>query len=87
MVTAPPAKRPTSGDLDGQQQADRSGAAKAYSIATKVMTIAIGMSLPGFLGWWADDHLGTTPWVMMGGFAFGFWYGLWRLMNLSPRQP
>ena len=64
--------------------ADRSAIAKAYNLATRVMGIALGMSLPGFLGWWVDGHLGTTPWLMVCGFVFGFWYGLWRLIHLSP---
>lgn len=41
------------------------------------------MLTPGFLGYWADSSWGTSPGLMLIGFAFGFVYGLWRLIALG----
>lgn len=46
------------------------------------------MLIPGFLGYWADSALGTTPVLLLIGFTFGFAYGLWRLTTLGkPPRP
>ncbi|TWT48849.1 hypothetical protein Pla111_06250 [Botrimarina hoheduenensis] len=49
------------------------------------------MLVPGFLGYWLDGRLGSGPVLLLLGFAFGFTYGLWQLINLAkqrePSQP
>lgn len=62
--------------------------AAAYRWASRCFSIVIGMLVPGFLGYWADTRFGTTPVLLMLGFAAGFAYGLWRLVSLlTPANP
>jgi F0F1-type ATP synthase assembly protein I len=62
---------------------DRLPLAKAYQRATRVVTVAAGMVLPGLLGYWADSRLGTGALLTIAGFALGMTYGLYDLVRLG----
>lgn len=64
-----------------------SSIARAYQVSSRVVSIAMAMFIPGFLGYWADSALGTTPILLLIGFVFGFAYGLWRLANYGKPRP
>ncbi len=57
--------------------------AKAYQAASRCASIAMGMVIPGFLGYWLDAWPGISPWLTFAGFALGFAYGVWRLALLG----
>lgn len=56
---------------------------RGQRLASRCVSIAIGMLTPGFLGYWLDTRLGTEPLLLLIGFAAGFAYGLWRLTLLG----
>ncbi len=50
---------------------DRSPVAKAYQWATRIMVVSLEMVLPGLVGHWLDERLGTVVLLMLLGFALG----------------
>lgn len=50
---------------------DRSAQAIAFEWAARVMTIALEMVVPGLLGYWLDQRLGTRVLFLLLGFALG----------------
>lgn len=50
---------------------DRSAQAIAYEWAARVMTISLEMVVPGLLGYWLDQRLGTKAVFLLCGFALG----------------
>ena len=62
---------------------DRMALARAYSRATSVATIAIGMAAPPLVGHFADNRFGTKIVFTVLGAAFGLTYGIWHLMKLA----
>jgi F0F1-type ATP synthase assembly protein I len=62
---------------------DRLPFAKAYQRATRVVTIALGMVVPGLLGVWVDSRLGTRAVFTIVGFALGMTYGIVELVRMS----
>jgi F0F1-type ATP synthase assembly protein I len=68
----------------------RSSVAMAAHWATRVMTIALEMVLPGVLGIWLDRRLGTAFVFTLLGFGLGMTVGLWHVIRIgaaNPRQP
>ena len=61
----------------------RSMIIRGQRLASRSVSIAIGMLTPGFFGYWLDTRLGTEPALLMVGFTAGFAYGLWRLILLG----
>lgn len=51
------------------------------------MVAALGMVLPGLVGYWADTRLGTRPVLTILGFALGMTYGIWELVRMGRRRP
>lgn len=66
---------------------DRSRLAQAYGIASLGLTVAIGMVVPGLLGYWLDSKLGTKAVFTILGFGLGMTLGITQLVRLArPRD-
>lgn len=50
---------------------DRSAQSIAFGWASRVMTISLEMVVPGLLGYWLDQRLGTKVVFLLLGFALG----------------
>jgi len=61
----------------------RSRSAVAYGLASRGMSIALEMVVPGLIGYFLDQRLGTRVWLTIGGFGLGFVLGLLHLIRLS----
>ncbi len=70
METGPPDNRPPA-------------IVRAHRIASRCLSIAMGMVIPGFFGYWLDAWLGVLPLFTLVGFSFGFAYGIWQLTQLG----
>jgi F0F1-type ATP synthase assembly protein I len=51
------------------------------------MAVALGMVLPGLVGYWVDTRLGTRAVLTILGFALGMTYGIWELVRMGRRRP
>jgi len=58
---------------------DQSRLGKYYAMAQ----VGMEMVVPIFVGWWADEKLGSRPWLLVLGVILGFGLGLWHLIALS----
>lgn len=63
--------RPTAGPDDAEAADGRSAMAKATEWVSRIITISLGMVLPGLAGYWLDTKLGTLPLFLLVGFALG----------------
>ena len=45
--------------------------------------VGIEMVVPIGLGWWADEQLGSAPWLLVVGVVLGFVLGIWHLVVLT----
>jgi len=62
--------------------------AKATAAASRAMTVALEMVLPGVLGLWIDERLGTRILFMVLGFTFGLTLAIWHLLKMAkPVRP
>ena len=50
---------------------------------SRVTTISLEMALPGLLGHWADQKLGTGMVLLVLGVLLGLGAGMWHLMLLT----
>jgi len=66
---------------------DRAPLTRAYDRATRGMTVAIGMVVPGLAGHYLDDRLGTRVVFTIFGFAIGLAFGVWQLVRLASSRP
>jgi len=57
--------------------------AQAAAWASRVMTVALEMVLPGVLGIWIDRQLGYKAAFTLVGFGIGFSVALWHLLQLT----
>lgn len=74
----------------GEGADDRTAIAKAAEWVSRIMTISLGMVLPGLAGYWLDTWLGTKVVFMLIGFALGGVFAAVQLMTLAKvvnRQP
>jgi hypothetical protein len=62
---------------------DRSPTAAAYSWASRILSVSWEMVVPGLIGVWLDQRLGTVCAFTMLGFVGGMTYGLWHLIRIS----
>ena len=62
---------------------DRAPLARAYDRATRGITVAIGMVVPGLVGYYLDSHLGTRALLTILGFGAGVTFGIWQLLHLT----
>jgi F0F1-type ATP synthase assembly protein I len=63
--------RPSNGPDDAEAADGRSAMAKATEWVSRIITISLGMVLPGLAGYWLDMRLGTIPLFLLVGFALG----------------
>ena len=61
----------------------RSPMAKAAAAASRAMTVAVEMVLPGVLGFWIDKRLGTWILFTILGFVFGLTLAIWHLLKMT----
>lgn len=66
-----------------QNRDGRSSLARGYALASRVMSIGITMALPAGLGYWADNQLRTSPWLLLGGTILGFALAMIELISLA----
>ena len=69
------------------QPGSRSAVAVGVEWAAKVTTIAVGFSLPAFIGFGFDRWLGSTPVATMIGIVLGFVSGLLQTIRLASNLP
>ena len=60
--------------------------AQAAAWASRGMTVALEMVLPGLLGIWIDRQLGYKAAFTLVGFGIGFSVALWHLLQLTKNQ-
>lgn len=65
---------------------DRAPLVRAYGRASRGIGVAIGMVVPGLVGYYLDTRWGTRPWIMMAGFAVGVTLGIAQLVRMT-REP
>ena len=61
--------------------------AQAAAWASRVMTVALEMVLPGVAGIWIDRKLGWIAICTVVGFGLGFSVALWHLLRLTRQSP
>jgi len=54
--------------------------------SSRLTAIALEMVLPGLLGYWVDQKLGTGILLLILGVAVGFTAGLWNLIKLTKKK-
>ena len=64
---------------------DRSPAAKAMSVVSQIMTIALSGILPVAVGYGLDNWLQTKPWLLILLGLFGFATAIYQLVRLVKR--
>jgi len=56
--------------------------AVAMEWVSQITTVAVMMVLPAWGGYWADEKLGTNPWLLMLGAGGGLVLGMMQLLRL-----
>ncbi|MFG0332691.1 MAG: AtpZ/AtpI family protein [Maioricimonas sp. JB049] len=51
--------------------------------AARVSSIAMTMAVPPALGFWADRHWGTAPWLVIAGACLGFAVAMLEVFKLA----
>jgi F0F1-type ATP synthase assembly protein I len=64
-----------------QENVTRSG-----PVAGASYTLVGGIILLGGLGYFADEWLGTAPWLLVGGLALGIIVGFYELVKTAGRR-
>ncbi|QDU36268.1 Putative F0F1-ATPase subunit (ATPase_gene1) [Maioricimonas rarisocia] len=54
--------------------------------AARVSSIAMTMAVPPALGFWADHHWGTAPWLVVVGACLGFVVAMLEIFKLASPQ-
>jgi F0F1-type ATP synthase assembly protein I len=62
---------------------DRSPLTLAMEWTSRVTTISLEMVLPGLLGYWLDQRLGTRIVFLVLGAILGLGMGMWHLIKLT----
>jgi Putative F0F1-ATPase subunit Ca2+/Mg2+ transporter len=70
-----------------EPQDERSAMAVAFEWAGTVMTISLEMVVPGLVGYWIDQRLGTRIVFLLIGFAFGGVLATLALMKIAKGGP
>jgi F0F1-type ATP synthase assembly protein I len=55
--------------------------AVAAELASQVISIALMMALPAWAGYWGDQKLGTSPWLVVTGAVLGLVAGMTQLLR------
>ena len=59
----------------------RSPMAVGMELYSQIFSVAVMMALPAGVGYWVDQKLGTSPWVLVAGAAFGLGGGMVQLLR------
>jgi len=62
---------------------DRSPVAAAFALASRIMTIAVGMVVPGVIGFWLGHKVGAPALFTLLGCGIGVSMGVWQLVRLA----
>jgi F0F1-type ATP synthase assembly protein I len=62
---------------------DRAPLASAYQRASRGITVALGMVIPGLVGYFLDSRLGTKALLTILGFGLGVTFGIWELIRMA----
>ena len=62
---------------------DRSPLVAAYTWASRIITVSIEMVVPGLIGLWVDQKLGSKVVFTLLGFALGMTVGIWHLIRMT----
>lgn len=62
---------------------ERSGVATGVAWASRIMSIALEMALPGLAGYWLDGRLGTRVVFTLIGVTLGLALGGWQLAMIA----
>ena len=62
---------------------DRSHTAKAMAKVSELMAICLMMTVPGLIGYYIDQQIGTKFLLMLLGFAFGMFGSIIQLIKLA----
>ncbi len=62
---------------------DRSRQAVAYDWASQIISVSLGMALPGLLGFWLDKALGTKFIFVAIGAILGLVIGIRNLLEMT----
>jgi F0F1-type ATP synthase assembly protein I len=57
--------------------------ARAYDRASRGITVALGMVVPGLIGYFLDNRLGSRPLLTIAGFGLGVTFGIWELVRMT----
>jgi hypothetical protein len=57
----------------------------AYQWAARIISLAIEMVVPGLVGLWADNRLGTKVLFTLLGFGAGMTFAGWQLIKMTAR--
>jgi F0F1-type ATP synthase assembly protein I len=55
--------------------------AVAIELASQVISVALMMALPAGAGYWGDQKLGTSPWLVVVGAVVGLAAGMMQLLR------
>ncbi|MEX1024934.1 MAG: AtpZ/AtpI family protein [Planctomycetota bacterium] len=73
-------------DDDAERVAN--SASSLYRYSGVGLTFAVSILLFAGLGWWLDERLGTSPWLLLVGVFTGFPLALYSLVRkFAPRPP
>ncbi len=59
----------------------RSPMAVGMELYSQIFSIAVMMALPAGVGYWVDSRLGSSPWLLIAGAAFGLVGGMVQLLR------
>ncbi len=69
--------------MDSDDQNPEAAVATGMEWATRIITVALEMVLPGLLGYWLDQKLGTKILLTLVGFGIGMPWALWHLLRMT----
>ena len=78
-ASSPNDKRRQAGESDSSLQG-------WYRMTGVGFEFIVAVLLFGGIGWFIDDRLGTTPWLMIAGGGLGFAVGLFILIRMASRM-
>jgi F0F1-type ATP synthase assembly protein I len=67
---------------------DRDAIAQAWAWSSRIISVALEMALPGVLGYWLDQKLGSVVVFLVLGVILGMTGGLYHLIKMvQPPKP
>jgi F0F1-type ATP synthase assembly protein I len=69
--------------VDNPSDDDRSSIGRAIGLGNTLITISLEMALPGAIGYWIDQRLGTKVVFLILGLILGITTGMWHLIKLT----